>query len=385
MFLFTKKILIRFIQFLVYGVSFFVKRDKKKWVFGSFGHFNDNSRYLYEYVVKYHPEIRAIWLSEKPKSVNLASEIGESYLSTSLKGFWISLTSGVYIFSSYVSDICWYTSGRALKVNLWHGVPLKKIEFDITTPPLVNVFRNASFISKFRYPHAHIKHDLVLSPSVYIAQYSFISAFRLDGMQDIVVSMYPRVLKIVEIAKTKSSDDKKFTFLYAPTWRDSGADFISDSGIDFYKINDLLVKLDAVLLIKLHSATKLNCDIDNFDRIVTIDNQQDPCISMAQADCLITDYSSMYFDYLVMDRPIIFYPFDKIEYLNGREFYFDYDQYTPGLKAMTFTALLSSIEQVAAGHDVFSDERRKVRTLFMESGKDGNDKLFKSILAKLNV
>lgn len=383
MFTFTKKILIRFLQLLVYGVSFCVKRNKMTWVFGSFGHFNDNSRYLYEYVIKYHPEIRAIWLSEKPKSVDLASEIGESYLSTSLKGFWLSLTSGVYIFSAYVSDICWYTSGRALKVNLWHGVPLKKIEFDITTPPLVNVFRNANFISKFRYPHAHIKHDLVLSPSAYIAKYSFISAFRLGGMRNIVVSMYPRVLKIAEIAKKKSSDDKKFTFLYAPTWRDSGVDFISNSGLDFYKLNEFLVNLDAILLIKLHSATKLNCDIDNLDRIIMIDNQQDPCISMAQADCLITDYSSMYFDYLVIDRPIIFYPFDMSEYLNGREFYFDYEQCTPGLKVMTFKTLLSSMERTVAGHDLFSDERRRVRDLFMCSGIDSNEVLFKAILAKV--
>lgn len=380
----TKKILIRFLHFLVYGISFFFKRDKKVWVFGSFGHFNDNSRYLYEYVVKYHPEIRAIWLSDKPESVFLASEVGESYISSSLKGVWLSLTSGVYIFSAYVSDICWYTSGGALKVNLWHGVPLKKIEFDITTPPLSNVFRNANIISKFRYPHAHIRYDLVLSPSEYIAKYSFISAFRLKGMQDVVVSMYPRVLKIAEFAKIKSNNDKKFTFLYAPTWRDNGTDFISASGIDFSNLNDLLITLDALLLIKLHSATKINCDFDNLDRIVVVDNQQDPCTVMAQADCLITDYSSMYFDYLVLNRPIIFFPFDKEEYLKGREFYFEYDNYTPGMKAMTFYELKGAIEQIVKSEDPYKDNRQYIKSRFMVDNVDSNSKLFDSILGLIH-
>ncbi|SIQ65528.1 CDP-glycerol glycerophosphotransferase family protein [Aeromonas hydrophila] len=369
------QIVSRCLQFIVYGFSFLIPRDKKTWVFGSFGTYNDNSRYLFEYVIKEHKEIRAIWISSDDQSVLLASRYGEAYQRNSFKGLYYALRAKVYIYAAYTRDICWYASGGAYKVNLWHGIPLKKIEFDIRTPPLVNVFHNANLVAHFKHPHAHIRHNLVLSPSQYVYEYSFKSAFRLRSEAEIVISQYPRVTKIEELAKTASvhtDGQQRITFLYAPTWRDSGGDFIASSGIDFDALERLLTTFDAKLVVKLHPATKIACDLSQYQHIVMANNKLDPCELMAQADCLITDYSSMYFDYMVLDRPIIFFAFDKDEYLKEREFYLEYDDNTPGVKTFDFESLLCAMRNICIGDDSYNGLRQVLMSKFMSNEKEGN-------------
>lgn len=385
MFSLVGKFLIRLMQFLCYLISFLPKRNKNIWVFGSFGDFNDNSRYLFEYVSKAHPEIRCVWISSRNKSVLLASEFGEAYSTNSLTGLSILMKAGVYIYSAYVRDICWYTSGGAYKVNLWHGIPLKKIEFDIRTPPLVNVFHNATLLDKFKHPHAHIKHDLVLSPSRYVAEYSFISAFRLANINEVIINQYPRVTNIENMAKRYSRDTLSGKiFLYAPTWRDSGDDFIESSRIDFNLLENVLSKYNSKLIVKLHPATSIHCNIKDYKHIFLAENNLDPCELMVQADCLITDYSSMYFDYLVLDRPIIFFAFDKDEYLREREFYFNYGDITPGPKAYDFSSLLNEVSNICKSIDLYESERSLIRNKFMDSAV-GNEAIIERIKKLISI
>lgn len=381
------QIISRSLQFIVYGFSFLIPRDKKTWVFGSFGTYNDNSRYLFEYVIQEHKDIRAIWISSDDQSVLLASRYGEAYQRNSFKGLYYALRAKVYVYAAYTRDICWYASGGAYKVNLWHGIPLKKIEFDIRTPPLVNVFHNANLVAHFKHPHAHIRHNLVLSPSQYVYEYSFKSAFRLRSEAEIVISQYPRVTKIEELAKTtpvNPDTQQGITFLYAPTWRDSGGDFIVSSGIDFDALEQLLATFDAKLVVKLHPATKIACDLSHYQHILMANNRLDPCELMAQADCLITDYSSMYFDYMVLDRPIIFFAFDKDEYLKEREFYLEYDDNTPGVKTFDFESLLCAMKNICIGDDSYNGLRQLLMSKFMPNEKEGNliivDKIKETIL-----
>ncbi len=369
------QIVSRCLQFIFYGFSFLIPRDKNTWVFGSFGTYNDNSRYLFEYVIQEHKDIRAIWISSDDQSLLLASRHGEAYQRNSFKGLYYALRAKVYVYAAYTRDICWYASGGAYKVNLWHGIPLKKIEFDIRTPPLVNVFHNANLVAHFKHPHAHIRHDLVLSPSQYVYEYSFKSAFRLRSEAEIVISQYPRVTKIEELAKTTSVNpdtQQGITFLYAPTWRDSGGDFIVSSGIDFDALEQLLAIFDAKLVVKLHPATKIACDLSHYQHILMANNKLDPCELMAQADCLITDYSSMYFDYMVLDRPIIFFAFDKDEYLKEREFYLEYDDNTPGVKAFDFESLLCAMKNICIGDDNYNGLRQTLMSKFMSNENEGN-------------
>ncbi|HGC4783938.1 TPA: CDP-glycerol glycerophosphotransferase family protein, partial [Escherichia coli] len=117
---------------IVYFLSGFFPRNPNIWVFGSFNGFEDNPKYLYLHVLNKNKEIRSIWIAkDKMELLQARNSGGEAYLFNSIKGFLFTLNAGIYIYSAYITDISFIASRKAKKVNLWHGIPIKKIEFDI--------------------------------------------------------------------------------------------------------------------------------------------------------------------------------------------------------------------------------------------------------------
>lgn len=375
-------LIFRFLGYPFYWFSGFVPRNNKIWVFGSFGVFNDNSRYLYQYILN-NPKnnIRSIWISDNKKSVKEASKFGEAYYLYSFKGLFYSLIAKVYVFSSYITNISFFTSRNAVKVNLWHGIPLKKIEFDITTPPLNKSFRDANILSRILRPHTHVKYDFVLSPSKFVSDYSFKSAFRVND-ENILIAQYPRVTYLENMDKQSyRSKFKEFdrVFLYAPTWRDDGRDFIKESGLDFDKLNEICSNNNSVLLLKLHSATSLNIDLSKFNYIKLIENNIDPMSLLAISDCLISDYSSIYFDYLVLDKPIIHFCFDLEKYLMSREMYFNFNDVVAGIMVSDVNHLYDELEKISNGIDNGKELRSNVRNLFLSSNNLKDNEIIERI------
>ena len=119
----------------LYWLSFLAPRDRRIWLFGStFGRrFADNPRYLYLYASQHRMElgIRPVWISRNKGIVDFLNENGyEAYRYHSLAGIWYALRGKLYLFDNYSKDINFWQSGGAVKVNLWHGIPLKKIQAD---------------------------------------------------------------------------------------------------------------------------------------------------------------------------------------------------------------------------------------------------------------
>ena len=83
-------------------------------------------------------------------------------------------------------------------------------------------------------------------------------------------------------------------------------------------------------------------------------------------DLLITDYSSIYLDFLLTGRPMIFLPYDRGEYLADRGMNFDYDQVTPGPKPENFAEFLRWLGALTEGEDPWAEERARVRRFFHE-------------------
>lgn len=363
----------------LYFISGFIPRNKNIWVFGSFGIFNDNSRYLYQYVLK-NPQlgIRAIWISDKKQSVIEANKYGEAYNKNSLKGLYYSLFAKVYIFSAYVSDINFFTSRNAITVNLWHGIPLKKIEFDITTKPLVNIFREASLFEKLNNPAVRIKYDFILSPSQYIADYSFKSAFRVKD-ENIIIAEYPRVSYLKECEPL--SEYQKYTrvFLYVPTWRDDGNNFLEEAQFDFTQLNTLMKQYNAIFLMKFHAATKIdNIDFSLYENLKLLPNNIDPIRIMKTSDCLITDYSSIYLDYLVLNRPVIHFCFDLSKYIKHREMYFEYNSIIID-KAYTFSDLFLKINNLLQENNFINTNHHNMKFISPTKNTQPNNIIIKKI------
>ena len=103
-----------------------------------------------------------------------------------------------------------------------------------------------------------------------------------------------------------------------------------------------------------------------------MDINQDIYSVINNFDLLITDYSSIYFDYLLSDNPIIFAPFDYDHFIgNQREFYYDYDEVTPGPKCKNWDEVLEWIVKFKDNSMLYSAERKNIKDKFHKY-QDGN-------------
>lgn len=369
---------------ITYGVYFvvgLVPRDKKIWAIGSFGVFNDNSRHFYLHLVNNPTDnIRPIWLSKNRDSVDLAREHGEAYHLYSIRGMYFAVRAKVYVFSCYVTDIAFAPSRGSFKVNLWHGTPIKKIEFDIKSPPLSKYFDNPCIWIKIQQPRLYINYDLFISPSKYATDLIFKSAFK--NHSEIFEAEFPRVSYLKEKLKNHEYQAYDFVFLYTPTWRELANDFLQESGIDFVDLNNFLKARNAVFLLKLHPNTQIEFDLSVYSHIRRLNNQYDVAEALKVSDCLITDYSSIYFDYLVLDRPIVFFNFDYDEYIVGRDFYIDYEKDVPGDKVSDYRQLKLVMADILNGGDSYKTSRAIIASQFLtEDNKTAE--IVEKIISKL--
>lgn len=355
-------------------------RSNNLWVFGSYKNsFTDNSKYLFIHVTEKNPEIRAVWItSDNAVIETIRAAGGIAFQRWSVRGVLSVLRARHWFVSAYVSDINAYLSRGATLVNLWHGVPLKKIEFDIENGPLARVFHSPTFLEKnlfyaalFRTP------DYVLSTSTFVTANSFSSAFRVSRDKCLEFG-YPRLDPLTwsdteeqqwlarwgtPSMRALKAEVKRFDqiYVYMPTWRDANPNFLADAEFDFVALNHELQKKNALLILKLHPATPVGSLelVKGFSNIFSMDPYDDIYPLLSQTTALITDYSSIYIDYLMLQRPICFFIFDLEQYLSAsRGFYYPYDEMTPGVKART--AREFSEFMVAGYPDQYADARATI-------------------------
>ena len=139
------------------------------------------------------------------------------------------------------------------------------------------------------------------------------------------------------------------------------------------------------MIIKLHHADKSQVPsvlLHNSKNILLYDDKIDLYTLLSRTDILLTDYSSVYFDFLLLNLPIIFMPFDLGDYVKKRSFYYNYNDVTPGHKTKNWEEVLSALDDVIGGVDDFATERDIVKRRFNEY-MDGNSskRVFAEILA----
>lgn len=228
-------------------------------------------------------------------------------------------------------------------VQTWHGTPLKKIGLDVPS-------------SELDYSKEGKKFSYMISPSKYCSE-KYISAFGLKGREDIVLETgYPRndalftfdQAKVNSILRELDIPRNKKLILYAPTFRDNKHSEISGyenaTGLDFEKLKEQIGD-EYIILFRAHYFVAKNMDFEKLDGfVIDVSNYEDVNDIYIVSDLLITDYSSVFFDYANLKRPIIFYMYDYEEYKsNARDFYLDQSE-LPGPIAKTQSELVKAIE-----------------------------------------
>jgi len=361
-----KYLLERFIE-LIFGyplllVSYCIPRDREKWLFGTNVGFIDNAKYLFIYANEQQDRTRPIWISSKKEDIRVIRALGfEAYLKYSFKGLFHSLTGYIYIFTYHSKDINYFTSGRAKKINLWHGVGIK----GSGERKKGNNFTSRSstiFLTKLFLPYLYEKNDLFLSTSDMMNKH-FTKMFYLDE-KAIYDAIYPRCyymckgkeFMLLFIGKYENVEMHDLIlnfesfnriFLYMPTWRGNlNDDFIKEAGFDFERLNKILKDKGSLFLIKLHPAVRVfnNNEKIFYSNILFLDKGLDIYPVLPFVNILVTDYSSIYYDFILLNKGIILYPFDKDEFIeSSNNLAFDYDEYTPGYKAMSIIDLENAI------------------------------------------
>lgn len=238
-------------------------------------------------------------------------------------------------------------------IQLWHGTPLKKLAMDMDILSMSEETELSEYKKLFKKNTE--TWDYLISQSDYTTE-RFKSCF--DFQNEILSTGFPRNDILFKKNDAKSIDSLKNHYniplnkkiiLYAPTWRD---DEFYENGI--YKFSsqidlDLMKKELSdthILLVKLHYLVKDPVDWSNYEGFVyKCDHLWDIQELYLISDVLVTDYSSVIFDYALLKRPMVIYAYDYEKYRNDlRGFYFNIFEEFPGPVVKNNLDLVDSIK-----------------------------------------
>jgi CDP-glycerol glycerophosphotransferase (TagB/SpsB family) len=349
--------------------------------------FADNSKYFFVYATDLaQKDERIVMLTVDPVlQRKIFNAGGESVLHPSLQSFFLLLRC-----SKVVTDMDWFnfgsyplTSGAKL-IQLWHGAPLKHIELDLYWKRLDRMpvwVRSLLRFQKWiigRYPI----YDIVISTSQWFITEVFEKCFK---ARQFVPTGYPRndilfgwpVTDSIAYRLAWINVDKKALgmvndckakgykiCLYVPTFRKELDDPFK-SILKLERLSSFAKENNLIFVLKLHPFMHGHSRIQHHPNIITYEPLCDVYPLMPECDLLITDYSSIYFDFLLLDRPILFFAYDFEEYITqDRNIYFDYEAMTPGQKCYTYDEFELQLKSIVNNgcSDGWNEMRQKVRT-----------------------
>lgn len=309
-------------------------------VFEAFGgkNYSDSPKYIYEYMMKYHPNYEFIWVFRKPDQVYLPGPAKK-----------VKKGSNAY-YEAYASAKYWVTNARLplylnkkanqVYIQTWHGTPLKRLANDMK---VIRMPGTTTDNYKRNFKEETSRWDYLVSPNAYSSKI-FETAFWMPPEKileigyprnDVLVNRANDQAYIQEIKENLNLPKDKKVIMYAPTWRDDEfvkkGKYLFDLKID---LNNLQQKIgdDYVILLRMHYLIANALDLRGYeDFAIDVSNYSDISELYLISDCLITDYSSVMFDYGVLKRPQIFFAYDLDKYAKDlRGFYLDYHKDLPG-------------------------------------------------------
>lgn len=311
--------------------------------------YSDSPKYIYEYIAKNYPgKFEFVWVMDKKYDLPYGGKIVERF---GRKYMYYLATAKYFVFN--VRQPEWFKKRKGQTFfETWHGTPLKRLAFDIE-----DVFGASPNYKKQIYKQSR-SWDYLLSPNRFSTE-CFASCFQYEK-EKIVEFGYPRndilhseegkevAVKIKE--KLGLAPDKKLV-LYAPTWRDDEC-----YGHGQYKF-DLKLDLDLmqkelgegyVVLLRTHYFIADAVDTEKYgDFVLNVCRYDDIAELYLISDILITDYSSVFFDYAGLRRPMLFYTYDLEKYrdiLHG--FYMNMEDEVPGPMLFTTAEIVAAIKNI---------------------------------------
>ncbi|MEQ8843174.1 MAG: CDP-glycerol glycerophosphotransferase family protein [Acidimicrobiales bacterium] len=339
--------LLRPVQFLGYALVGLIPRRRDQWAFGCWdGHrFGDNAGAVFLHVALNPIEgVRTAWITnEREIRRQLRSDGHRCYTTWSPPGMWFAARAGIYIYDSLPKDINFWLSRGALLVHLRHGIGMKKIERAIDAPDhrLYKLFHGRPLQRAFwrlLLPWHVPTPDLLMSCSPAHADQGRElfgvppDRIRITGFarHDELVPVPPQDRAAIPTQGEPIPVDRP-VFLYLPTFREG----LGRQGFDWESLDEAAGRAGVTIAVKLHfvDATRGVLGIERAQRaenLRIVDPTVDPSRLYPHADGMISDFSSAPFDFMLLDRPIIYYAPDSAAFEAARPLMFTLEEIAVG-------------------------------------------------------
>lgn len=328
----------------------FTRTDENQYVIlNGAGRSGSNGFILYKYLKENRPDI----------AVELVEPFPSSHLSFAT---WKTISRAKYIF---VTHEPFKIKKNQVCVELWHGIPLKRMGLLAKNMDVKASMRTMKIWAKHAdyVVSSSALYESLMSACVGITDDKFlrIGFPRIDALHDSKLDKKAIIRDLFQNVEVSSSAKLG---IYMPTFRyeleneqvmadiESG-NFLAVSDFDLQKLNAELQNLNQYLLIKLHpyeqKLVQADLELSNIavlDNSYLSENDLDLYEILNQTDYLITDFSSIYFDYLHLNKPIYFLSNHLTEYVQARGLLLDpYELVTPGKKVTSQAELLAAVAE----------------------------------------
>ncbi|MDI9617645.1 MAG: CDP-glycerol glycerophosphotransferase family protein [Methanothermobacter sp.] len=359
-----------------------IPKDKKMIVFDSAPDFSGNSMALFDFIKEIEDK-ECVWIVDEPADVPDVKQEKRH----SLRALFRILRAGTIV--STHGRMAEIRVSRQRYVNLWHGMPLKAMAYTETNG------------REFKPPVSFDDENYYLIATSTIMKNALAACFNQDARR-IHITGQPRNDKLFRPGRLSeilsvNPDSYRTIILFAPTFRSS--EFIDDGNLishhlnfhdfDADKFSRFLQENDILFLVKFHPLEEDEARkfFKRMDNVLLIESDEltrrhaDLYDILGGVDVLVTDYSSVYFDFLLLDRPIVFAVPDLEEYRRRRGFVLEpFEFWTPGPKVRTFSEFLAELEKCINDEDYYRDERRMINELVNQYQDDrSSERVYKLV------
>ncbi|PAE09550.1 CDP-glycerol--glycerophosphate glycerophosphotransferase [Terribacillus saccharophilus] len=330
--------------------------NKKLIIFESFlgKQFSDNPRALYEHIQNAYPEYQLYW-SVDSRYVSLFERKGIPHIKRFSLQWMFKMTRARYWITNSRLPLWIPKPTHTTYLQTWHGTPLKKLAADME-----QVLMPGTDTEKYKrnFKKEASKWDYLISPNAYSSEI-FRRAFSFD--KSMLETGYPRNDYLINSNNQVMIDhlkvinqlpkDKKI-ILYAPTWRDNQfygkGKYKFDLELDLKRMREQLGD-EYIVLLRLHYLVSENIELAGLEGFAyDFSAYEDIRDLYLISDVLITDYSSVFFDYANLRRPMFFFVYDIEDYRNNlRGFYLDFEKEAPGPLFTTTKEIIKELKLIS--------------------------------------
>lgn len=373
---------------LVKLISYLVPKSKKIWVFGAWQgkQFSDNSKYMFEYVNSNHKEIKAIWITKSDEVVARVRSLGyKCYKAGSLKGMWYVMRAKVAFETEGNRDIAYYLNSKRTRViQLWHGVAPKAMNWNKDTSVMTRAEKRVFNMHRESYwmtsseQNSRTMHDLLdcIPEKMFATGYPrndiFVNVKEPSELKKELDSLYPDCKKII----------------YMPTHRNFGTEGAGFSEEDMLTLDKVMRENKIVMIFKPHFHELKNYAHleESFTNIILAKDSKysDVYSYIMDMDLLISDYSSIIYDFTCAKKPIVLFPYDLEKFRHTDAGLFPYFEEIPaGPFCYTWKEVSDKVVELL-NEDTWEEKREACRMMFhpFDDGKNC-ERVYNTVVNKI--